>query len=115
VPGSQSGRWSSKMEELERLERERYGLFALTSVICLAGFAVARYGWWISIFNAGALGFLVSGMYVARKTTSEPLWPLVLAEARLNGGTPTKSGIWLGNLLLPFVGFSTSAWWYASH
>jgi len=102
------------MDELERIEKERYGLLALTSAIAFAGLVLARQGWWASMLYASALGLLVSGLYVAKKTTSERVWALVLAEARLNGGTPTRRGIWFGNLLLPAIAFGGSFWWSLS-
>jgi hypothetical protein len=96
------------MEELEHIERERYGLFCLSGVAAFILLFVWRQDWLQAMAYAIPAGLFISGFYVARKTTSEYVWSLLLAEARVNGGTPSKGGIWLGNLFLPAVVLAAS-------
>ena len=102
------------MEELEHIERERYGLFCLSGVLAFVLLSVWQQEWLQAVGYAISAGLLISGCYVARKTTAEYAWALVLAEARINGGTPSKSGIWLGNLVPPVIVLAISVWWQSA-
>lgn len=91
------------MDELERLERERYGIFTLAGMLIFIGLFLWGKNIFLAIFFAIALALLLSGYYVASKLTSEYYWALLEAEARANGHSPSKRGTWLGNLIPGFV------------
>lgn len=86
------------MEDLERLERERYGVFALAWIVALAIVTAFRRELVSSVPLAIGLGLLCSGLYVAWRATTEYYWALTTSEARARGANVTKRGVWLGNL-----------------
>lgn len=88
--------------ELERLERERYGIFALLGSITFFLLFLWSKHMGLAFFLAMSLALLASGYYVAKKMTSGHCWAYVEAEGRQNGRTPSRRGIWLGNLLPGF-------------
>lgn len=71
--------------------------------------------WIPSVLLAAATAMLVSGAYVAGKTTGDYVWSLALAEARTHGGTPSRCGVWLGNLLPAFAVGAVGVWWQLAH
>ena len=85
------------MEDLERLEKERYGVFALAAIVALAILTALRRELVSSVPLAIGLGLLCSGLYVAWRAT-EYYWALATSEARARGAKVTKRGVWLGNL-----------------
>jgi len=98
------------MEELEHLERERYGFLCMGGVFSFVGFFACGVNPFHSFFFALSFGLLAGGIYVARKSTKEYLWAHIMAEAKLNGGAPTKRGVWLGNLLPPVLVLALGVW-----
>jgi len=103
------------MEELERIEKERYGLLALTMVVTLTGLMIAGLKWIPAVLLAAAIAMFVSGTYVAAKTTGDYVWSLELAEARTTGGSPSRRGVWLGNLLPALAVLAVGVWWQFAH
>ncbi len=86
------------MEDFERLEKERYRVFALAGIVALTILTALRRELVSSAPLAIGLGLLCSGLYVAWRATSEYYWVLASSEARARGAKVTKRGVWLGNL-----------------
>ena len=98
------------MEELEHIERERYGLFCLIGVFAFVALFLLSENILLATLGSISLGLLASGAYVARRMTHEHVWGFVIAESRVNGGNPTKRGVWFGNLFPAVFAFVASLW-----
>jgi hypothetical protein len=59
------------MEDLERLETERYGVFTLAGVITLVALVFLRRELNPSVPSAIGLGLLCGGLFVAWRTPTE--------------------------------------------
>lgn len=70
------------MEDLERREREGYGVFTLAGAIALVALVFLRRELKFSVPLAIRLGLLCSGLFVAWRTTVEYHWALIKSEAR---------------------------------
>jgi hypothetical protein len=102
---------SHETDELERIERARYSLFG---VLCLFFFitlqlATGNVLWSAAIASSAAL--LASGYYSARATTRDPAWAVVEAEARRDGGSPSKRKVWVANLLPGVIALASFGLW----
>lgn len=99
------------MDELEYLERQRIGVFALGSVAVFVGVFLWRQHALLAVLLAISAGLVLSGWYVAARMTRNHNWAYVEAEAKQSGGSPSKRRVWLGNIapgvLLALVGL----WW----
>lgn len=98
------------MDDLERVERERYGIFTLCALFAFVGLVASGRHWLLASLLAVGVGLLASGSYVARRTTSASLWPLVEGEARLHGRVPSRRGVWLGNVVPALAALAGAAW-----
>jgi hypothetical protein len=98
------------MQDLERVERERYGIFTVIGAIAFLALFLLGQNIFVAIGLAISLGLLLSGFHVAKKLTSDYCWALLEAEARLTGHTPSKRRVWLGNLLPGVLVLVALAW-----
>lgn len=99
------------MEDLERIERQRIGLFCLTSFCSGLLYFLATASLLASVLFGVCLGLLLSGAFVARMTTRAYHWAVIESEARLNGYRAIKKKVWIGNLLPFAVALLCSIWW----
>jgi hypothetical protein len=90
---------SREADELERIERVRYALFVMLFLVFFVTLQLSsqRVLWSVAFASGAAL--LASSWYAARATTRDPAWAIVEAEARRDGGSPSKRLVWVANLL----------------
>lgn len=98
------------MDEVERIERQRWAYFVLESAL---GFGLI-YFWTrsglIAATLACGLGLLFSGVHLARQLTRDPAWAYLVADGRITGIEPSRRGIWIGNILPGFIVLAVGIW-----
>lgn len=99
------------MDELERLEQQRFGVFALVGMAAFIGQFVWRQHALLAVLVAISVGLVVSGWYVAARMTKNHNWAYIEAEAKHNGGTPSKGWVWFGNTAPGVLLGLGSLWW----
>jgi len=98
-------------DELERIERVRYALFGVLFLLFFVTFQLSsQRALWSAAFASSA-ALLASGWYAARTTTRDPAWAVVEAEARRDGGSPSKRLVWVANLLPGFAALAGFSLW----
>jgi ABC-type bacteriocin/lantibiotic exporter with double-glycine peptidase domain len=102
------------MEELERLETERIGVFSIVGVLVFAVVLLWRSNVLLAVLVGIAIGLLASGAFVAKRMTAEHNWAYVEAEARQSGRLVSKGRAWLGNVLPGLVVGLGSLWWLSA-
>lgn len=102
------------MDEIELIEKQRYGLFALAAL--MTGFLtfVLLKDFLAALLVGVTVGLLVSGLFVAKALMQPHVWAILEGEARYHGTTVTKRGVWMGNLIPFAVGLLATAWWLNS-
>ncbi len=102
---------SREADELERIERNRYSLFAVLSLVLFVALQVASESALWSAAFAASTALLVSGWYAGRATTLDPAWAIIEAKARRDGGNPSKRLVWAANLLPGFAALAGFGLW----
>jgi hypothetical protein len=98
------------MDEIERIESDRWGLFVIEAAIAFALIYWLSLELFGSIVASIGLGWSMSGYKVARKMTQPLAWAYLEAEARISGYLPSRRGVWLGNVLPGIVIAAMGAW-----
>ena len=100
------------MDELERPENQRTAIFGIGSFLAFLLFVVATQSPFASGFYGVGTGLILSGCVYAYRITREMPWAYVLAEQRINGGSRSKRGVWLGGIAPGAVLIAAGYWWH---
>ena len=100
------------IDEMELIERQRFVVLAVSGLIAFLAFTYFGRPVFASALYGLGTGLIVSGCSHAYRITQEVPWAYVLAESRLSGGTPTKSGMWLGGIVPGVAVLAVGYWWH---
>jgi hypothetical protein len=98
------------MDELERIESQRWSLFVVEAIAAFVLFYWLTGAVLGSIVVAVGVGWSMSGYKLAQKMTQPHAWAHIEAEARISGYSPSRLGIWLGNVLPGMAVAALGAW-----
>ena len=100
------------VDEMELIELQRFVVLAVSWLIAFLAFTYFGQALFASALYAAGTGPIVSGCNHAYRITQEVPWAYVIAESRLSGGTPTKSGMWLGGIVPGVAVLAIGYWWH---
>jgi hypothetical protein len=99
------------MDEIERIERDKMTVFAVSAFGAFVVILLWRRDFNLAASASAVVALLASGAWGARRMTARHTWAVLEAEGRLDGGVPTKRGVWVGNLL-PGALAALALWWW---
>ena len=91
------------MDELDRIERLRWAVFALGALLSLVLLSSLSRNTLVSIVLSVATGLLASGVSAAFAYTRPRVFSVLQSEARYNGHDVSKAGLWMSAVVPALV------------